>query len=226
MTIEEAFGIVVKRLRRERGITQDMLSSASMLDRAFISKIENGKQQPSLITIIELAKALNVSIANMFFELQFILELNHPDSFRQDSKKVANSWFNNNGEMMNITSGTDSGSKTLMVVDDECMIREMLSNFLIMHGFNVITAVNGADAVEKYQENNSIDLIIMDVVMPVKDGITASKELVDINKNLKVLLISGYTNQQLNNEEKFHYLHKPFSPHDLLNAIKNILFHS
>jgi CheY-like chemotaxis protein/DNA-binding XRE family transcriptional regulator len=222
VTIEEAFGIVIKRLRRERGITQDVLSSASMLDRAFISKIENGKQQPSLITIVELAKALNVSISNIFFELQFILELNHPEAFKAESKMIDAKWFHD-GDMMVKSFNDYSGSETLMVVDDESLIRQMLSDFLIEYGYKVITAKNGAEAIEKYKQDHIFDLIIMDVVMPVMDGITAFRELRKINEQAKVLLISGYTNQQLNNVEIAHCLQKPFSPLDLLKTIREIL---
>lgn len=60
MTLEAAFGHVIRRLRTEKGLTQDALSVSSALDRSFISQLECGTKQPSLITIFQLARALNV----------------------------------------------------------------------------------------------------------------------------------------------------------------------
>lgn len=60
MTLEAAFGQVVRQLRTEKGITQDALSVRSSLDRSFISQLECGAKQPSLVTIFQLARALDV----------------------------------------------------------------------------------------------------------------------------------------------------------------------
>ena len=60
-TIEEAFGEVIKVLRKENHFSQEKLAELSSLDRSFISLLEGGKKQPSLITIFQLAKALNTS---------------------------------------------------------------------------------------------------------------------------------------------------------------------
>jgi len=61
LSIEESFGLVIRELRKERELSQERLSEISSLDRSFISHLEGGKKQPSLVTIFQLAKALNVS---------------------------------------------------------------------------------------------------------------------------------------------------------------------
>lgn len=61
MTIEEAFGQIIKTLRKKTNFSQEKLSEISSLDRSFISLLENGKKQPSLVTIFQLAKALNTT---------------------------------------------------------------------------------------------------------------------------------------------------------------------
>lgn len=61
MTIEEAFGQVIKSLRKKLNISQEKLAEISSLDRSFISLLENGKKQPSLITIFQLAKSFNTT---------------------------------------------------------------------------------------------------------------------------------------------------------------------
>lgn len=61
MTLEAAFGNVVKQLRSEKGLSQEKLSFESGLDRSYISQLECGLRQPSLVTIFQLAKALQIS---------------------------------------------------------------------------------------------------------------------------------------------------------------------
>ena len=65
MTIEEAFGEVIRNLRKRNSISQEMLADISKLDRSFISLIECGHKQPSLITIFQFAKAFNISASKI-----------------------------------------------------------------------------------------------------------------------------------------------------------------
>jgi len=65
MTLEAAFGNVVKQLRTEKGLSQEKLSFESGLDRSYISQLECGLRQPSLVTIFQLAKALQISPAHI-----------------------------------------------------------------------------------------------------------------------------------------------------------------
>ncbi len=61
MIIEEAFGKVIKELRKTEQFSQEKLAEKSNLDRSYISLLECGHKQPSLITIFQLAKAFNIS---------------------------------------------------------------------------------------------------------------------------------------------------------------------
>jgi len=65
LTIEEAFGKVIRELRKANQISQEKLAEVSNLDRSFISLLECGHKQPSLITIFQLAKALNLSASKI-----------------------------------------------------------------------------------------------------------------------------------------------------------------
>ena len=65
LTIEEAFGEVIRELRKEHQISQEKLAEVSNLDRSFISVLECGHKQPSLITIFQLAKAFNLSASKI-----------------------------------------------------------------------------------------------------------------------------------------------------------------
>jgi len=65
LTIEEAFGEVIRNLRKRSSISQEKLADISKLDRSFISLIECGHKQPSLITIFQIAKAFNISASKI-----------------------------------------------------------------------------------------------------------------------------------------------------------------
>lgn len=65
MTIEEAFGEAIRELRKANQISQEKLAEVSNLDRSFISLLECGRKQPSLVTIFQLAKAFNLSASKI-----------------------------------------------------------------------------------------------------------------------------------------------------------------
>lgn len=65
MTIEEAFGEAIRELRKANKISQEKLAEMSNLDRSFISLLECGRKQPSLVTIFQLAKAFNLSASKI-----------------------------------------------------------------------------------------------------------------------------------------------------------------
>ena len=70
MTIEEAFGEAIKKLRKSMRFSQEELAVESGLDRSFISLLECGHQQPPLITIMQLAKALHISASQLIASVE------------------------------------------------------------------------------------------------------------------------------------------------------------
>ncbi|TAL18577.1 XRE family transcriptional regulator [bacterium] len=70
MTIEEAFGKTLRELRKARNLSQEEVAFESGLDRSFISLLECGHQQPSLVTIIQLAKTFRVSAAQLIADVE------------------------------------------------------------------------------------------------------------------------------------------------------------
>ena len=74
MTIEEAFGQIIKLLRKKTNYSQEKLSEISSLDRSFISLLENGKKQPSLVTIFQLAKAFNTTPSKILAAAERIIQ--------------------------------------------------------------------------------------------------------------------------------------------------------
>jgi transcriptional regulator with XRE-family HTH domain len=70
LTIEAAFGAVIRELRKQKRFSQEDVAYESGLDRSFISLLETGRQQPSLVTIFQLAKALGVSPAQLITSVE------------------------------------------------------------------------------------------------------------------------------------------------------------
>jgi transcriptional regulator with XRE-family HTH domain len=79
MRPEEAFGVVLRDLRRERSMSQEALALESQLDRTFISLLERGLRQPSLTTILQLAKPLGISPEQLISSVTHVLSLGGQD---------------------------------------------------------------------------------------------------------------------------------------------------
>jgi two-component system cell cycle sensor histidine kinase/response regulator CckA len=115
------------------------------------------------------------------------------------------------------------GSGTVLLVEDEPMVRSVAERALTRHGYTVITADNGEDALEIIAKNEPIDLLISDVVMPGMDGPTMVREARQSRPDLKILFMSGYAEEQLRKSidiENVAFLAKPFSVTDLAEAAR------
>lgn len=223
MDIEDSFGIVIRRLRKDRSLSQDKLSAISGLDRKFISNIEAGKQQPSLVTITALAKALHCSASMIMFECEFIHNIHNKVIFKEDIERNDKFWSEYD-EVYMAVEDFGAGSETILIADDEAAVLYAISEYLRIHGYTVITAEDGRDAVEKYkQHGDHIHLVVMDVVMPRLDGVSSYREIKKINPDVLICLMSGYSRGLLRNHDNFLFLQKPFAPEELLKMIRNAL---
>ena len=115
------------------------------------------------------------------------------------------------------------GTGTVLLVEDEPMVRSVAERALTRHGYTVITADNGEDALAIVARNEPIDLLISDVVMPGMDGPTMVREARQNRPDLKILFMSGYAEEQLRKSidiENVNFLPKPFSVTELAEAAK------
>ena len=115
------------------------------------------------------------------------------------------------------------GSGTVLLVEDEPMVRSVAERALTRHGYTVITADNGEDALEILGRNEPVDLLISDVVMPGMDGPTMVREARQSRPDLKILFMSGYAEEQLRKSidiENVNFLPKPFSVTELAEAAR------
>lgn len=106
----------------------------------------------------------------------------------------------------------------VMVVDDEENIREVLSNYLEGMGYDVVTATDGQDALNKFRKDE-FDLIVSDLLMPSIDGLELLKRIREIDKEVIFLMITGYpsieTAVEAIKKGAYDYITKPFHMEDV-----------
>lgn len=118
--------------------------------------------------------------------------------------------------------------ETILVVDDEEAIRAVFTTILEIHQYQVMTAANGAEALEIYQNQwRSIDVVLIDMMMPGMDGTTLMPLLQRINPEVRAIAISGVDTQStidLTQSLGFcAFLSKPFDTPQLLKALRHNL---
>ena len=120
------------------------------------------------------------------------------------------------------------GSETILLVDDEELIRDLGSRMLGKAGYTVLTAVNGKEALEIYRSKHSdISLVLLDLIMPRMGGKQCLEELLQINPNVKVIIASGISPDALTKDTAAagvpSFVSKPYEVRQLLGAIREIL---
>jgi PAS domain S-box-containing protein len=121
-----------------------------------------------------------------------------------------------------------SGSETILVAEDDGVLRKLTTTVLQDHGYAVIEAVDGAEAVAKYVENSArIQLVILDGIMPQKSGKEALHEIKRINSSVKAIFMSGYSQDIIDKqgqlEPGINLIAKPLIPSVLLNKVREVL---
>ncbi len=115
----------------------------------------------------------------------------------------------------------------ILFVEDDPFLADHAKWILAKAGYSVITAANGAEALEIYQSRDGkISLVILDLLMPVISGQACLRELVKINPLVKVLIVSGFSTDT-NLEEEIMcfakgFVHKPYNMSQLLTAIESV----
>jgi CheY-like chemotaxis protein len=131
--------------------------------------------------------------------------------------------------MNRIVSRDDhSGQGTVLIVDDEEMVRSIAAAILAESGYRVLTAVDGAQALEIYaREGAQIDLVLLDLTMPNKDGVETLHELRTGGATVPVVLSSGYTEQEVKdriNGDRFEaFVQKPYTRESMLSTIRDVM---
>jgi PAS domain S-box-containing protein len=120
------------------------------------------------------------------------------------------------------------GSETILIGEDNESVRQLAKEVLEQFGYTVIEARDGEDAISKFERfSKEVDLVILDVVMPKKNGREVFEAIKAISPNIKAFFMSGYTADILSDkgmhEQKLDCVPKPLSPQELLNKVRAVL---
>ncbi len=162
---------------------------------------------------------------------------NHGGFITVDSEKGKGSAFTiylpassgeNKGDVEDTEQKIDRGTETILIVDDEEMILDISTALLEELGYSVIKASDGREAMTLFEENRgSIDLVVLDMVMPGMGGREIFEKIKEIKQDIKVLLSSGYSNDgepsELMSKGCDGFIQKPFSIATFSQIIREIL---
>ena len=119
------------------------------------------------------------------------------------------------------------GTGTILLVEDEAMVRAVAERALARQGYKVVTATNGEEGLEMLDAvEETIDLVISDVVMPTMDGPTMARAAREKRPDLPIIFMSGYAEEQLRNSinlDNIGFLPKPFSVQQIGQAAREAL---
>jgi len=119
------------------------------------------------------------------------------------------------------------GSETILVAEDDEMLRRLTTSVLRSFGYAVLEASDGEEAVALFREHQGIDLVLSDVVMPKMNGKEAFQEMRKIRPDIPALFTSGYTREVINTrgilDEGLDLVMKPVSPLELVRRVRCVL---
>lgn len=120
------------------------------------------------------------------------------------------------------------GTETILLAEDNDLVRVMAATVLREFGYTVIEAVNGEEALQKFKEHaDSIQLLLFDMIMPIMNGKDASDEIRKMKPGTKILFASGYApdviREKLSHEEGVQIISKPMSTAELLLKVRGVL---
>ena len=120
------------------------------------------------------------------------------------------------------------GTETVLVIEDDEMVRKLVCETLSAHGYEVIEAQSGAEGIQyAFSYDGFLHLLLTDVIMPEMNGRQVYEKVVAIHKNIKVLYMSGYTDNVIDHhimlDEKLNFLQKPFTVQQLTKKVRQVL---
>jgi CheY-like chemotaxis protein len=126
-----------------------------------------------------------------------------------------------------VRRGPRAEKETVLVVEDADGVRALGRRMLERHGYTVLIAANADEALQLFERNPSIDVLLTDVVMPGGSGPELTRRLVERRPALKVIYMSGYTEEAIVHhgvlDPGIAFLHKPFTSETLERKIREVL---
>jgi PAS domain S-box-containing protein len=121
-----------------------------------------------------------------------------------------------------------AGEETVLLVDDEPMVRDLGNEILSSYGYQVVLACDGLEALEIYESRGTdIDLVVLDLIMPKLGGKDTLTGLRKLDPAIKVIICSGYGSRENGLQQLMasgvNVVHKPFKPEELVSAVRQVL---
>ncbi len=119
-------------------------------------------------------------------------------------------------------------SQTVLLVEDQDMVQDLVTEILEDEGFKVVSAYNGKEALEVASSySGSFDLMLTDVIMPEMNGKDLAAKIKELKPELKILFMSGYTGEEMRTrgvlEPGMNFIQKPFTPDSLIAKVVEVL---
>ena len=129
---------------------------------------------------------------------------------------------------MDMSEGNQQGGETILIVDDEQVLLDLIEAILSRNGYKVLIAKDGLQAIEQYKTHqNEIVLIFSDVGMPNLNGYDMFMRLKEINPSIRVIIGSGYIDDNQKDEllksGVKRFIPKPYNPPEMLKTIREVL---
>ncbi len=120
------------------------------------------------------------------------------------------------------------GTETILIAEDDNNVRKLAKEVLERSGYTVIQATNGEDALAKFEEHkDAIDLFLLDVVMPKKNGKEVWDQIRRLKPDSKSIFVSGYAYDIIHEKgvikDEINFISKPISPEELLRNVREVL---
>ena len=122
-----------------------------------------------------------------------------------------------------------ASSESILLAEDEPLVRTLMAQVLRDQGYQVWEAENGEEALELFQtmEQESVDILLTDVVMPHMGGIELAQRITELRPNIPVLFASGYSPEPLfttgDSSRELRFIQKPFLPDALASKVREVL---
>lgn len=131
------------------------------------------------------------------------------------------------GAKAQVSAKAVGGTETILLAEDDEVVRELMTTVLSQYSYTVIEAVDGEEAVTLFNTHPNIDLLILDSVMPRKNGRQAYDDISAGNPDIKVIFTSGYTKDVILDkgieDKRFDFIAKPVSIETLLRTVREVL---
>ena len=203
----------------DTGTGMDEDTRARIFDPFFTTKEEGKGTGLGLSTVYGIVKQSGGNI-------WVYSELGHGTSFKVYLPEMAAA--SQKTEAAIVESPMPGGSETILLVEDEDVVRGLARKILEHAGYHVLEASRGEEAVRLFhQQAQPIDLLLTDVVMPETSGKEVADRLTELLPGLRVLFMSGYTDEAIVHhgvlDSNVEFIQKPFTPAALARKVREVL---